>query len=94
MIYSDIFTIPVDNEDGPNTVTRWQMMAFTKTNDRQHYMAFRLISHNEICPKDKFHFEYALLFPQFITMYLESKRVSVDWFLKSHDLNRDNSLSQ
>ena len=53
-IYSEVFEIPIDG----NKITCWQIKAFPKLNSQngQHYLAFRLVSHNAEVPRGTFHF--------------------------------------
>ena len=58
-LYSDTFTVPVDYGDQDNIQTKWQIKAFLKHDPQQkkEYLAFRLVSLNEVTPRGTFHFE-------------------------------------
>ena len=57
-LYSDVFIIPVDNENGLNQPTRWQIMAFPKNIGQTAYLGFRLIclDDRDLVPYGSFYF--------------------------------------
>merc|ERR1711974_60958 len=57
ILYSDLFIIPVDNENGLNQPTRWQIMAFPKNIGQVAYLGFKLIClDRDLVPYGSFYF--------------------------------------
>ena len=59
IIHSEVFTIPIVDEEGQEKLTHWQIKAFPKryAQENKDMLAFRLVCLSKHVPKGSFHFE-------------------------------------